>query len=579
MNLGLAKIKSWFKSPSVEIVPTAQELLQTYHDAIAQQIVSGYSARQNLSGGEKFSGGMNYQTAYGSGIYAMRQRSIRAYWDSMQARGIINRLVDTVINTGLSLESTPVSSILGLSQEERKEISNKIEARHNFWGNSKDCDLSRENTLGQIERILYRNQLVKGDYFAALPFSDDPTLTNPLQVKIIKPELVSTPFDATAINEIMKRGNYIVDGVEFDKNDEEVAIFVRTRKPGMAGAQLDINSVIPMYGGGGYGDYNQGLFGYNSLPGNYEWVRFPKYGPVSGRQILIHGKVQEFGTEPRGIPALAHVAHELEKITDYSLLELMSAVANATIAAVVEPGENAGATNPFPSNSFVPPSLVQTAGDLTVASESPADPGYTNIGKNVLKNTGGLLISNLNAGEKFKSHDTQRPNVNFGEFVDSVTKYLASSLSMPLEILSMVFGNNFSASRATLKLYWQSVFVKRDDFIADFKTPVFNSWLLGEVGTGNLILKGYEDPQLRVAWQSASWIGVPSPSIDPMKEERAAAIRVKEGFTTREQEAQRRHGGSFDSNVDRLVSENERLAAANQPLADQNNDSNNQIAA
>jgi len=569
LNLSLSKIKSWFKSPSVEVVSTPQELLQSYHDAIAQQIVSGYSARANLGGGEKFSGGMNYQTAYGSGTYAMRQRSIRAYWDSMQARGIINRLVDTVINTGLALESTPISSILGLSQEERKEISNKIEARFNLWGNSKGCDLSRENTLGQIERILYRNQLVKGDYFAALPFSDDPTLTNPLQIKIIKPELVSTPFDAAARNEIANRGNYIVDGVEFDRNDEEVAIYVKTRKPGMAGAHFDINSVIPMYGGGGYGGYNQGLFGYDTLPGNYEWVRFPKYGPISGRVVLIHGKVQEFGTEPRGIPALAHVAHELEKITDYSLLELMAAVANATIAAVVQPGENAPATNPFPPNSFVPPSLIQTSNDLTVASESSTDPGYTNIGKNVLKNTGGLLISSLNAGETFASHDTKRPNVNFGEFVDSVTKYLASSLSMPVEVLSMVFGNNFSASRATLKLYWQSVFVKRDDFIADFKTPVFNSWLLGEVGTGNLILKGYEDSQLRAAWQSASWIGVPSPSIDPMKEERAAAIRTKEGFTTREQEAQRRHGGSFDSNVDRLASENQRLAEANAPLAEQ----------
>ena len=186
-----------------------------------------------------------------------------------------------------------------------------------------------------------------------------------------------------------------------------------------------------------------------------------------------------------------------------------------------------------------------------------------------MKNTGGLLVSSLNAGEDFESHDTKRPNVNFGEFVDSITKYLSSSLSIPTEVLSMTFGKNFSASRASLKLYWQSVFVKRDDIISDFKTPVFNSWLLGEVGTGNLILPGFEDPQLRPAWQSAKWFGIPSPSIDPMKEERAAAIRVAEGFTTREQESQRRNSSSFDSNVERLASENQRLADANQPLVDQ----------
>lgn len=557
------KVISWFRPKNNEATPMPQDALKSIQNEIAQYIVSGYRSRQNTGGGEKFSGGMNYTTSFGSGISAMRQRSIRAYWESMHARGIINRLIDTVINTGLSLESTPQTSILGLSQEERREISNKIEARYNLWGSSKDCDLSRENTLGQIERILYRNQLVKGDYFAALPFSEDPNLTNPLQVKIIRPELVSTPFESNKMLEIAKRGNYIVDGVECDKNDEEVAIHVRTRKLGVLGGYVD--PVASLYGD----KYGQGIYdyGYGSISGNYEWVRFPKYGPISGRVVLIHGKVQEFGNEPRGIPALAHVAHELEKITDYSLLELMTAVANATIAAVVKPSENAPATNPFPGNTFVPPSLVQVAEDLTTAATT--EPGYTNVGKSVLKNTGGLLISSLNAGESLESYDTKRPNVNFGEFVDSITKYLSSSLSMPMEVLSMTFGKNFSASRASLKLYWQSVFVKRDDFTADFKTPVFNSWLLGEVGTGNLILKGFEDPQLRAAWQSAKWIGVPSPSIDPVKEEKAAKIRVEEGFTTREQEAQKRHGSSFDSNVERLATENKRLAEANKPLVDQ----------
>jgi len=213
---------------------------------------------------------------------------------------------------------------------------------------------------------------------------------------------------------------------------------------------------------------------------------------------------------------------------------------------------------------------VKNDDGLTVASDTASDdPGYTNIGKTVLSNTGGLCVSSLKAGEDLRSHDTKRPNVNFGEFVDNITKYLSASLSMPIEVLHMTFGKNFSASRASLKLYWQSVFVKRDDIVSDFKTVVFNSWLLGEVGSGNLILKGFEDPQLRAAWQSAKWFGIPSVSIDPMKEERAAAIRIAEGLSTREHEAQRRNNTSFDSNVTRLASENIRLAAANQPLVQQ----------
>jgi capsid protein len=211
---------------------------------------------------------------------------------------------------------------------------------------------------------------------------------------------------------------------------------------------------------------------------------------------------------------------------------------------------------------------VKAANGFT-ATDSNLDSGYTNIGKNVLKNTGGLLISSLNAGEKYESHDTKRPNVNFETFVDSVTKYASATLSMPIEVLNMAFGSNFSASRAALKLYWQSLSVWRNNFVSDFLTPVYNSWLLGEVGTGNIILRNFENPVSRVAWQSAKWIGVPSPSIDPVKEEKAAKMRVEEGFSTREQEAQSRNGSSFDSNVDRLTSENKRLADANEPLAKQ----------
>lgn len=527
------KLDSYYKDVEEQrhipvIVESQQDSMQNVSDAIAQKVASAYTARRNFSG-EKLDGGMNYDTAYELDTFSMRLKSIRAYWESMQGRAIIKRLSDTVINTGLSLESTPVSSILGLSQEQRKEISNKIESRFNLWGNSKGCDVSNENNLGQLEGIEFRNQLVKGDYFAALVFSEDPSLINPLQIKIIKPELISTPFDSNQKQAAEDRGNRIIDGIELNEADQEVAFYIRSRKPGTF---------------------------------TNKHIRLTKFGDVSGRQQVIHGKVQDFGSEVRGVPVLAHVAHELEKITDYSLLELMAAVANATVAAVIEPGDDAPATNPMPSNTFVPPSLSNNI----ATPDTLVNDRYTNVGENRLNNAGGLLISSLNAGEKYKSFDTTRPNVNFETFVDSITKYLAASLSIPIEILHMKFGENFSASRASLKLFWQSLEVWRAEFISDFLTPVYSSFLLGEVGTGNLILKGFEDPTLRAAWQSAKWIGIPSPSIDPFKEEKAAQIRVKEGFTTREQESQRRHRTSFDSNVDRLANENKKLADANEPL-------------
>lgn len=495
-------------------------------------MTTSYRARNNSGffSGEKYSGALNYETAFNLNRPALIKRSIRAFEESTQARAAISRLNESVINTGLSLQSTPESSLLGISPDILQVASEQIETRFRLWAKSKDSDRAKNNTLNQIERIEFNNQLVKGDYFAYLHFSDDPFLINPLQVKIITPERVQTPFGTEHIEAAKKRDHHIVEGIEFTEEDEEYGYYVKVK-----------------------------------IPGSFKtkFIFIPRVGPETGRTVMIHGIRQRFGNEPRGIPVLSHVAHELEKITDYSIMELGSAVANAAVAAVVTPGPDNPATNPMATSGFVPPDLQQN-----LPTPNIVDPGYTNLGKNVLRNTGGLLISSLNAGEKYESFDTKRPNVNFGEFVDNMTKYLSASLSIPPEVLSMVFGKSYSASRGALMLFWQSVAVWRDEFISDFCTPVYQSWMLGEVARGHLILPGYENPHLRAAWQSSKWIGVPLPSLDALKEERAAQLKIKNGGMSREEDSQTRHNTSFRNNVQRLKIENVQLAEANAPIAE-----------
>lgn len=503
---------------------------------VVAQAPDGYRQRQTFAG-EKYAGGLNYKTAIDLNYDALRKRSIRAYEESSQARAAINRLNDSVINTGLSLQSAPITALLSVSQEVVQEKSTQIENRYKLWSNDKGCDMSRNNTLGQMERICFNNQLVKGDYFAYLHLSLDPLLINPLQVKLISPERVCTPWGTPHIEAAKRRGNVIIDGIEIDQDGVENFYYVKTVKPG---------SHTP------------------------EYIQMPRVGPDTGRIVMIHGVRQRFGDEPRGVPILAHIAHELEKITDYSILELQAAVANAAVAMVITPSENAPASNPFPISSFVPAGM-DAQGNST-AGDSDYVNNYTNIGENKLSNTGGLMVSSLNAGEKLESHDSKRPNVNFQAFVDGMTKYLSASLNIPIEILNMEFGQNYSASRAAFLLFWQSINVWRDDFVSDFSTPVYQAWLLGEVATGQIVLPGYDTVNQRAAWNNSNWIGVPAPSLDPLKEERAAEIKIKNGGMTREQDSQLRHKTSFDANVDKLAVENARLVEANKPFEDTNND-------
>lgn len=487
-----------------------------------------YRERQSF-GGEKYDGALNYQTAYKLNYPALRLRSARAYDESPQAKAAINRLNEHIINTGLTLQSIPVANLLGISDEAAEEVSDRIEQRYSLWSESKNCDMSYNNTLGQIERIQFNNQLVKGDYFAYLHLSDDPRLINPLQIKIITPERVTTPFGTDLIRQAEARGNEIIDGVEISPTGEEVNYYVLTKRKGK----------------------------------RPEFAVFPRLGPDTGRIVTIHGNRQRFGDEVRGVPVLAHMAHELEKITDYSILEIASAIANASVAQVVESPESGGPSlNPYPPNMFIPPSLLD-ASDTPVTNEQNFENGYTNLGKSVFRNTGGLVVAGLNPGEKLKSFDTSRPNVNFAGFVDGMMKYLSASLNIPPEVLAMLFGQNYSASRGALILFWQSIAVWRSEFVSDFLTPIYESWLLGEVATGQLRLNGYDNPNMRAAWNKAKWIGVPAPSLDPLKEERAGEIRNRNGYSTHEYEAQSRHNTSFSANISRLTRENRQLAEAN----------------
>lgn len=496
---------------------------------------SGYRARQTFTG-EKFSGGLNYQTAINLNHDALRKRSKRAYIESTQARSAINRITDSAVNVGLKLQSQPIVELLPVTAEVAQEKSKMIQARFKLWADDKNnCDYSCQNTFGQMQRINSNNQNVNGDYFAILHYSTDPLLINPLQVQLIPPDRVQTPYGSEYMEAARKKGRVIRDGIELDDRGREEFVYIRNRK-------------------------TDGTIGYTQVPFRSK---------ETGRVIVIHGNRQTFGDEVRSVPELSYVVHELEKITDHSVLELNAAVANAAVAMVVTPSDNAPATNPMPHNSFVPPSMISNGSGIVETDTGPVDHGYTNIGKNQFDNAGGLMVSSLNAGEKLDSYDTKRPNVNFINFLDGMTKHLSASLNIPFEILTMMFGSNYSASRGVMLLFWNTINVLRNEATSDFLKPVYDAWLLGEVSIGAITLPGFDTPAYRQAWSNCAWVGIPAPSLDPYKEERAATVRVQQGFKTREQEAQERHNTSFSDNVDKLATENKRLSVANEPLTDE----------
>lgn len=469
--------------------------------------------------GQKFAGSMAYPSTWDFDSQTLRMRSRQAHYESPEGRALLGRLANAVIGSGLMLESAPAWNLIDpqnkISADARRNWVKDVQTRFNLWASSTDADITGRKTFYQLQKFEFVNRLKDGETFPVLRQTD--SLDNPLQIQFLDPDQVMSPYTPG-----LSPGARLIEGVELDEFGAEVAIHVQDP----------------------------------TAPAKFQ--RFPMSGDT--RRFVLHPALIENVGQVRGMPLLAPFVHELQKITDYSVAELEAAVLNACIAGWVEPSQEANSSRPMAAGN----GPVRKGSGTTQTTSTTG--GDRETSKGAFMDKPGLWIQNLKAGEKFNSYDTKRPNVNFGDFVQAVMKSVSAALQIPIEVLYMAFGSNYSASRASIVMFWNVVETWRYDSAAEFLGPVFEQWLDGEIAAGRISAAGWNVPILRRAWKNANWTGLSKPSIDPLKEAKAAQARVVEGHSTREFEALQYNGSDFHANVDRLADENQRLAEARMPL-------------
>jgi len=135
-------------------------------------------------------------------------------------------------------------------------------------------------------------------------------------------------------------------------------------------------------------------------------------------------------------------------------------------------------------------------------------------------------------------------------------------------VLKKSFNANYSASRASLCLFWNLVESERQDSAALFWTPIYEAWFREEFRAGRINAPGFgTSPLVTRAWLNCDWAGIRMPSIDPLKEANAAHQRIADCLTTHDREAKQYNGSDFGDNAARLTEENALLQEAGQPEA------------
>lgn len=481
------------------------------------------AARQDSWRPAVFAGGKTRDSVLWSGAYKTDHNLTRdgmraAYVDSMQLRALVGRIIQSAVNAGLYPEPKPIYGLLGVDDpEERIEWERQTWQRFDLWARSTDATANRSMTFYELQAEAMRRKLIDGETFLLVRYLSGADRMSPVSVQLIDPGQCVSPYAAAEVQAIKARGNRVVDGIELDRLSLPVAYWFQD-------------------------------------PDNRQFTRVLTMGPRSGRVFVIHSFYPLNPGDVRGMSPLATVLHELEKITDYSVAELQAAVVNATIAAWVEPSDERDSSRPLGG-------VVRKDSSATPDQYSRSDPPAL-----AALDKAGIWIQNLQAGEKLHSYQTQRPNINFGGFVDAIMRQVAASQGVPVEVVQMSFNANYSASRASILLFWNTIKMHRADLESWLLNPLYQQWLVEEVAAGNIAAQGIMTVTGRRAWARCNWIGINHPSIDPLKEANAATVRIREGLTTRDREAAAYNGTDFDDNVAELTVENLQLAEANMPL-------------
>ena len=488
--------------------------------------LSAYAGQTSFSGwenslydGAKFSGGFGTTQIQTVDYWTLRARSSQLFNENLYARGLIRRLVTNEINTGLTPESGPDEMVIGVADDSLSDWTETVETRFGLYSKTpRACDFKKRSTFGDIQRIVRLEALVAGDILVILKQSQ---ITNLPVIQLVNGSRVQTPLTD---GQKLRKNHTITHGVEFDGVGRVVAYWIR---------QDDLS-----------------------------FKRMPAFGEKSGRRLswLVFGTDKRLD-DVRGQPLLSLVLQSLKEVDRYRDSTQRKAVINSIIAMSVEKDTDKMGT------------LPGQAGAVRKDAATVTDSDGSSRSFNISNYIPGVVIDEMQTGEKLNMHGGQGTDLNFPAFEESIIQAVAWANEIPPEILKLAFSNNYSASQAAInefKIYLNRVWC---DFGETFCTPIYIEWLISETLNGKITAPGLlqawrtqSEYDVFAAWVSVEWYGSIKPSTDMLKQGKGSELLLSLGLTTHAREARGATGSKFSKNIKRLKVENTLRAEAMRPM-------------
>ena len=474
--------------------------------------------------GDKFAGGTDeYLGSVEFNHDELRGKSRKANFDSPGVSAIQERKTQTVVDTGIRVDPTPDIERIGLTEAQAADFI-AYAKDFNEWMGCKLQHRREQMTFFQVQALAQTEKIRDGEYFFRMYYNRKDAIPHPLQWEALDadqfPDFTST---------------YTQDGHEFVDTDTKIdrpADSIRKDDRGRAKEYIvEINK-----------------------DGATTQVTLAAKTP-DGRFQIIHGFTPEYSFQTRGFPHMATVLQDSNLLQNFSLAHIQKAINQSNQVFAVK-NKDRDPTSPFDekaltdfmNDAFNFDSSTDTATPNKDILNYLSSPLFKNLDIHSQPGSNSLIMPE--AGTEVVSIENTAPVQKYDEFVGSFFSFLAAAENVPVEVVLMKFGQNYSASRAALIMFWRICEVERQDLDSDLITPFYEMYLAEGIAMGHTSAPGWSDPRIKQWYLRHRIIGAPMPSIDPAREAKAALENLGAGATSFTRNAQNNNGSDFNKNLD-----------------------------
>lgn len=469
------------KSKQYKSLESKFDLLENQYGAVLQALNSttGYE----YFDGEKETGELGPAKIIYPDYYIARERAWELNLTNGIAKLIVNKWVSWLVGKGLRFNCTPPKPEY-LKTTDRKELIKNIEHRFRNYMLSRYSDYSDMINFHNKAKEATYNSLVAGDILCVLR----------VQKGWVNVQLIDGANIGDPLKDEPKEGNYILEGVEYDKRNRHVAFWVWDEDKEDA-------------------------------------VRVPAVHGPTGLKLafMIYGSKFRLN-ETRGVPMLLENFEDISNLERYKSATVKQAEISSEMVLVNEHDNSSTGESIF--KNVAQKAAANVSGNKLCVSDLPTPKCFQN---NLAKSTKGTVINNT-IGAKLKMIKPEA-EATMPDFMKANLQLMFAAVEIPYEVAMSVYGSNYSASKAA-RNDWQHILeVKTLSVANQIYQPVYELWLYNEVLLGRIdypeLLEAYtkRDYVSLAALNGATYTGVNVGDIDPLKTVKAVRSAIGDETT------------------------------------------------